>query len=354
MPPFLPAPRVAALAAHAFAPHTRRQVLRRVLCAARAPTDALMVTLRAALADPDWETRATAMLGAARLGVTALVAEVARCPLPAVTRLGPVTEDRAVLRAIRRAAVLCLTGLDRERACGEVSPKAAVVLELCAYLRCAAEEPPEALAMLVHALTEPLASLTEPSPADLPEGVERTSDGWVLRGTGIGLCEVPAGAFWVGGQSPHARLRRVDAPGFFLARTPLLEPDGTVALTTFDEAVFRCWELSQASGVRVRPPTSTEWEMAMRGTDARRFPWGNGHELLWNLLPSPHGLIGAFGLARQWVRAEHPSTMGAIDLPRTPWCTQPSARDERCALRPCVCSQPWVETFPACRIATPS
>lgn len=43
----------------------------------------------------------------------------------------------------------------------------------------------------------------------------------------------------------------------------------------WDSAVAYCAWLSKKTGKRYRLPTEAEWEKAARGTDGRRFPWGN-------------------------------------------------------------------------------
>src|SRR6266852_6732956 len=43
----------------------------------------------------------------------------------------------------------------------------------------------------------------------------------------------------------------------------------------WDSAVAYCNWLSAKSGTTYRLPTEAEWEKAARGTDQRRYPWGN-------------------------------------------------------------------------------
>ena len=44
---------------------------------------------------------------------------------------------------------------------------------------------------------------------------------------------------------------------------------------TWDQATAYCLWLSARTGHQYRLPTEAEWEKAARGTDQRRFPWGN-------------------------------------------------------------------------------
>jgi formylglycine-generating enzyme required for sulfatase activity len=48
-----------------------------------------------------------------------------------------------------------------------------------------------------------------------------------------------------------------------------------VSAVTWDQAVAYCRWLSAKTGHEYRLPTEAEWEKAARGTDQRRYPWGN-------------------------------------------------------------------------------
>ena len=47
-----------------------------------------------------------------------------------------------------------------------------------------------------------------------------------------------------------------------------------VGISWFEAVAYCCW-LSAKTGVSYRLPTEAEWEKAARGTDQRRFAWGN-------------------------------------------------------------------------------
>ena len=47
----------------------------------------------------------------------------------------------------------------------------------------------------------------------------------------------------------------------------------------WDSAVAYCNWLSEKTGKKYRLPTEAEWEKAARGTDQRRYPWGNDIDL---------------------------------------------------------------------------
>ena len=67
-------------------------------------------------------------------------------------------------------------------------------------------------------------------------------------------------------------------------------PDPPLALT-YDEALQLCEHISTRVGAAVTLPTADELECAARGTDGRRFPWGNGLEKVDARVRSPHGIV---------------------------------------------------------------
>jgi formylglycine-generating enzyme required for sulfatase activity len=58
----------------------------------------------------------------------------------------------------------------------------------------------------------------------------------------------------------------------------LNHPSQPVVGIAWYEARAYCSWLGAQSGIDVRLPTEAEWEAAARGTDGRRYPWGDGEE----------------------------------------------------------------------------
>jgi len=113
---------------------------------------------------------------------------------------------------------------------------------------------------------------------------------------------------------PYARTRRFAWQG---GKPPEGRLDHPVVLVSHaDAAAYAAW-LSRETGRKWRLPTEAEWEKAARGTDGRRFPWGdawdaarlNSHDAgPFDTMPvgrfpdgaSPFGLLDAAGQVFEW------------------------------------------------------
>ena len=113
---------------------------------------------------------------------------------------------------------------------------------------------------------------------------------------------------------PFERTRRHAWDG---GRPPTGRADHPVVLVSHQDARAYAEWLSAETGERWRLPTETEWEKAARGTDGRRFPWGDSFEPSrlnshdrgpFDTVPvgsypagaSPFGLLDASGQVFEW------------------------------------------------------
>ena len=275
-------------------PATRRQVVRWLAVDPPADTGRAAELLLTAMEDGDWEVRWSAVLAAHALGTAELALAVKRCP-PAdrVDRT-----DRQILEAARETVGCRLTG---------ATPRHPGTDRIAA---CLAGRPGryDRAFLLLHALRQPL-PVTRPEP--VPHGFT-----WV-----------PPVVHWLGSDDP-------DVPGNPIRAA---RPGRGVAVSTRPldlaaaEAVpRRLAELAAELGHPLELPTVEVLEMAVRGPDGRRFPWGNGREPGWRGRPSPWGLEEPVA-EPQWATLDgRLVTLGGADGR----CAGPVGRPARACLRP--------------------
>lgn len=188
----------------------------------------------------------------------------------------------------------------------------------------------------------------------------------VLKGVGVIVpptCEIPAGPFTMGGfdvvdSTIAIPVHVVQLARFWLGKYPvtvaeyqcavaagavpdpqqsvlmsnfhpwpqqLTQPDHPVIGLQWSEALaYTRWRAS-VSGTAWRLPTEAEWEKAARGTDQRRFPWGNDEEA-WQAAREARG-TAAFQahLYKANVRGSGPGTttsIGAFPTDLSPYGVQ--------------------------------
>ena len=315
--------------------YNKLQVLRWLAHDRRQSNEHIEAVLRTALEDPDWEVRVTALMVAARLRASSLMDDVARARLPEDTADGVNVDERRMLRTIQLCAIELLQG-------AEVPPlvdsapdsKAAMRAHL---LRCLAGEPVshhEKAFVFIASMTMPLPDEL-PAPTSLPAGIVRSDQGYALEAHGLELCWVPPIDHWLGDELPRMRvanpIRRVRSAGFFIARAVSATPE----LRDYEAAVEYCEWLRVVTALEIRLPTADEWEMAARGPDGRRFPWGNNARAEARFGASPWGVVGAVGRAAQWTSPTEDSEVLVCGGEQQWVCAmrEPASRDSLRAVR---------------------
>jgi Sulfatase-modifying factor enzyme 1 len=351
----------------------RRQIIRWLGREYHEPTPAIVETLRSALQDADWEVRASALVVSARLRAKPLRSVVRETPLPSTQPYGLSERDVRLLVASRIIVAESLAAADPDD-----MDRAQVILRqlsdaprhLVRSVLGLSVEQRDAAWLLLHSLATPM-ELAEPMPDPLPAGLT-LHDGRAWLSGIVELSCVSAQTHLVGGdhlQHEHpgttpAVREFTPANGFFIARRPLSAPmalqlghgpfasrtpsDVTLAtrlaetpdpplLLTHDEALALCESISARTGVSVTLPTADELESAARGTDGRRFPWGNGLEKVDGRVRSPHGIERFSSPIAQWTdtrdASEVPLVLGG---PHSPHCAGRSPSIGHNAVRPVV------------------
>jgi hypothetical protein len=314
----------------------RRQIVRWLGREYHEPTPAIVETLRSALGDPDWEVRVGAMIVSARVRAKPLRGVVRETILPSANQHGLSERDIRVLVATRIIAAESLASEnpdDMDRAQVILRQLSDTPRHLVRSVLGLPVEQRDPAWILLHALATPN-ELADPLPNPLPPGLT-LHDGRAWLAGVVELCWVSPQAHLLGGD--HLQCEHPPKPldlrehtpggGFFIARRPLSAaaalqlglgpfssrppsdaslvarladtPDPPLALT-YDEATMLCEHISTRTGAAVTLPTADELECAARGTDGRRFPWGNGLEKVDARVRSPHGIERFHSPIAQW------------------------------------------------------
>jgi hypothetical protein len=348
----------------------RRQIVRWLAREYHETTPGILEMLRSALNDADWEVRASAIIVSARLRATPLRSAVRETPLPAAHQHGLSERDIRLLVVVRIIAAESLASAISD----DTDPVQAIRRQLPdaprdlvrSVLGLAVDQRDDAWLML-HALSTP-SELADPLPEPPPRGLALHHRRAWLSGV-VELCWVPPLMHFLGGEhmirdqhgAPRGIREYTPSRGFFITRRPLSgadalqlglshvparphldasvaarladTPDAPLVMT-YDDALALCEQISARSDAVVALPTADELECAARGTDGRRYPWGNGLERLRGADRSPHGIEQFSFPVAQWTSTlDVAGASMAMGGPTAPRCCQRNARLAASAVR---------------------
>lgn len=285
----------------------RRQVLRWIMHDCTASDESIDQTLRSALLDADPEVRVTAVIAAARLGAKNAGQALRAAVIPTSTSEGADPRDRFFYERIRQTTLHYLA-LEAGNA-SAINPGKQEQFRKAIHGELQVCDDPT---LLLHALTTPLQPV-EP-PLWLPQGIELRDGRYFLKRSGLALRWVAPIPHWLGeNASPPSCIAnpiRQEHPknGFFITEIPVTsamvfwsseptepppDPDSKEAsafLCAYEVATHLCEVFSALEATTLHLPSADQWEMAMRGPDGRRYPWGNCLRADGQLLASPWGV----------------------------------------------------------------
>lgn len=271
------------------------QVLRWLMHDRAALTQGVLALLEHALHSEDWELRVTGLLAAARLGAASLRPRLAHLRLPEARRQGVTDTEHRLLLALRDAALQRL-GLPLERSL-PLGVAQAIAGDLSAL--------PPGLAAFAHALCEPL---PEDWPEPPPAAALRITEQGPELADGHLLVWVPPIEHLLGDDSlregvPNPSRRATPRQGFYIDAQR--RGRGTLA-----QAETAALVLKRTLGRPVALPTAEQWEMAARGPDGRRYPWGMNAESEVRTDVSPWGMSDIVAAEAEWLRREQWKPLG--------------------------------------------
>ncbi len=281
-------------------PSDRREVIRWIMHDHNKGSDHIERIFRMAFKDEDWEVQLSTMLACVKLKMPVLIPTIKKLELPKSTNSGLTKEELNMLVGMKNVSLDLLRGTPIP----DEPTKLETPEEKKDYLtRLVGRGSMKILNnafLLYTSLTLPVYPIQD-IPARIHASIEKKSNQYFLGDIELKL--IPDYRVFIGSSAiSYLPVKVSKLPlGTFVSKHPInynqfiLEDsmktgDEDLVKCSLEEAQEFCSSLTEKYNIQVSIPNAESWEIALRGSNGRFYPWGNAYEPLQFDRPNMWGL----------------------------------------------------------------